>query len=125
MDSGRNLIGSSERREPLGILQEHDIVTIPLGALPSIKWQTTTECGAWNLLQTMQPESHPRNGGSNMDFTTPRERLAEAFHAGPERDEFVAELKTSVEPLRSLYYVKINYVRYLKGLRNFQKSLRA
>ena len=60
-----------------------------------------------------------------MDFTTPRERLAEAFHAGPERDEFVAELKTLVEPLRSLYYVKINYVRYLKGLRNFQKSLRA
>jgi len=27
-----------------------------------------------------------------MDFTTPRERLAEAFHAGPERDEFVAEV---------------------------------
>jgi len=41
------------------------------------------------------------------------------------REEIIAELKTSVEPLRSLYYVKINYVRYLKGLRNFQKSLRS
>ncbi len=41
------------------------------------------------------------------------------------REEIIAELKTSVEPLRSLYYVKINYVRYLKGLRIFQKSLRA
>jgi hypothetical protein len=39
------------------------------------------------------------------------------------REEIIAELKTSVEPLRSLYYVKINYVRYLKGLRNFQKSM--
>ncbi len=39
------------------------------------------------------------------------------------REEIIAELKTSVEPFRSLYYVKINYVRYLKGLRNFQKSL--
>jgi len=39
------------------------------------------------------------------------------------REEVIAELKTSVEPLRSLYYVKINYVRYLKGLRNFQRSL--
>jgi hypothetical protein len=39
------------------------------------------------------------------------------------REEIITELKTSVEPFRSLYYVKINYVRYLKGLRNFQKSL--
>ncbi len=39
------------------------------------------------------------------------------------REEIIAELKTAVEPFRSLYYVKINYVRYLKGLRNFQKSL--
>jgi hypothetical protein len=39
------------------------------------------------------------------------------------REEIIAALKTSVEPFRSLYYVKINYVRYLKGLRNFQKSL--
>lgn len=39
------------------------------------------------------------------------------------REEIIAEVKTSVEPFRSLYYVKINYVRYLKGLRNFQKSL--
>jgi hypothetical protein len=39
------------------------------------------------------------------------------------REEIIAELKTGVEPFRSLYYVKINYVRYLKGLRNFQKSL--
>jgi hypothetical protein len=30
---------------------------------------------------------------------------------------------TPVEPFRSLYYVKINYVRYLKGLRNLQKTL--
>jgi hypothetical protein len=40
-----------------------------------------------------------------------------------QREEIIATLKTSVEPFRSLYYVKINYVRYLKGLRNFQKSL--
>jgi hypothetical protein len=40
------------------------------------------------------------------------------------REEIIAELKTSVEPFRSLYYVKINYVRYLKGLKNFQKSLK-
>lgn len=39
------------------------------------------------------------------------------------REEVIAALKTSVEPFRSLYYVKINYVRYLKGLRNFQKTL--
>ncbi len=39
------------------------------------------------------------------------------------REEIIAELKTALEPFRSLYYVKINYVRYLKGLRNFQKSL--
>lgn len=39
------------------------------------------------------------------------------------REEVIATLKTTVEPFRSLYYVKINYVRYLKGLRNFQKSL--
>jgi len=39
------------------------------------------------------------------------------------REEMIAEIKTAVEPFRSLYYVKINYVRYLKGLRNFQKSL--
>lgn len=39
------------------------------------------------------------------------------------REEIVAALKTSVEPFRSLYYVKINYVRYLKGLRNFEKKL--
>jgi len=39
------------------------------------------------------------------------------------REEIIAELKTAVEPFRSLYYVKINYVRYLKGLGNFQKSL--
>jgi hypothetical protein len=39
------------------------------------------------------------------------------------REEIIATLKTSVEPFRSLYYVKINYVRYLKGLSNFQKSL--
>ena len=40
-----------------------------------------------------------------------------------QREEIVAALKTSTEPFRSLYYVKINYVRYLKGLRNFEKSL--
>jgi len=40
------------------------------------------------------------------------------------REEIIAELKTSVEPFRSLYYVQINYVRYLKGLKNFQKSLK-
>lgn len=40
------------------------------------------------------------------------------------REEIIAELKTAVEPFRSLYYVKINYVRYLKGLKNFQKSLK-
>jgi len=40
------------------------------------------------------------------------------------REEIIAELKTCIEPFRSLYYVKINYVRYLKGLKNFQKSLK-
>ena len=40
------------------------------------------------------------------------------------REEILAAMKTSMEPFRSLYYVKINYVRYLKGLRNFQKSLK-
>lgn len=39
------------------------------------------------------------------------------------REEIITVLRTSVEPFRSLYYVKINYVRYLKGLRNFEKSL--
>jgi hypothetical protein len=39
------------------------------------------------------------------------------------REEIITELKTAVEPFRSLYYVKINYVRYLKGLRKFQSSL--
>jgi hypothetical protein len=41
-----------------------------------------------------------------------------------EREEIIATLKTSMEPFRSLYYVEINYVRYLKGLRNFERSQR-
>jgi hypothetical protein len=36
------------------------------------------------------------------------------------REEIIAAVKTAVEPFRSLYYVKINFVRYLKGLKKFQ-----
>lgn len=55
------------------------------------------------------------------DFVGHLERVSGLEDQG--REEIITELKTSVEPFRSLYYVKINYVRYLKGLRNFQKSL--
>ena len=55
------------------------------------------------------------------DFVGHLERVSGLEDQG--REEIITELKTSVEPFRSLYYVNINYVRYLKGLRNFQKSL--
>jgi hypothetical protein len=55
------------------------------------------------------------------DFVGHLKRVAGLEDQG--REEILATLKTSVEPFRSLYYVEINYVRYLKGLRNFEKSL--
>jgi hypothetical protein len=40
-----------------------------------------------------------------------------------DREEVITTVKTAIEPFRSLYYAKINYVRYMKGLKKFQESL--
>ena len=40
-----------------------------------------------------------------------------------QREEVIAALKTSVEPFRVMYYSKINFVRYHKGLTIFLAKL--
>ncbi len=40
-----------------------------------------------------------------------------------QREEIITSLKTSVEPFRVMYYSKINFVRYLKGLTIFQAKI--
>ena len=70
---------------------------------------------------SIHPDMKPGDLVVMDDFVGHLERVSGLEDQG--REEIITELKTSVEPFRSLYYVKINYVRYLKGLRNFQKSL--
>ncbi len=40
-----------------------------------------------------------------------------------QREEVISAVKTSIEPFRSIYYGKITFVRYMKGLKIFQQRL--
>lgn len=66
------------------------------------------------------------SSGLRADFTFEQfvEHLRSLSDLDPQfREEILAYIKNRIEPFRSLYYAKINHVRYFKGLSNFQSSV--